>query len=69
MGLGSANNQKAAVVEMVCRQAGQSHQLSPDKLGEWFDTAHEAVSNWFDMIVSDALKEKMGPKIPLGEGK
>jgi uncharacterized protein (TIGR04255 family) len=53
----------ASIMELVCNRVIEPHFTDPEKLLSWFDEAHLAIRGWFEAVISDELRGKLGPKI------
>lgn len=63
---GTSNGKEAAVGQFRCKVEDKAHVPNqPDKLVTWFDSAHESISDWFENMISDELKARMGPREPV----
>lgn len=59
LGSGQANNQDAAVLELAVRRAGALKER--EAIMDWMDESHDILRSWFQRLMSEKMKEKMGP--------
>jgi uncharacterized protein (TIGR04255 family) len=60
---GFANNERAAVMQILTRSDGPAgqHASEADAIMKWFDEAHESTNAWFEEILKPQLREAIGP--------
>lgn len=63
---GNANNRPAVVLELICRKLPGPSVETHNSLIGWFDEAHLAIRSWFESQLSEPLKTRIGPKVPVG---
>jgi uncharacterized protein (TIGR04255 family) len=59
---GSRDNTPATMVELICFPDGSSVKNETPDLMRWFDDAHAVLSDAFETLATDDLKNKMGPR-------
>lgn len=59
IGSGQANNQDAAVLEVVVQRVGPLPDR--DAITRWMDEAHAVIRSWFQFLTNERMKEMMGP--------
>jgi uncharacterized protein (TIGR04255 family) len=63
IGPGQMNGKNAVIMELHCTSEFEGRDNTDiQKVGSWFDDAHEAVRTQFDVITTPALKEAMGAR-------
>ena len=55
----------ASIIELVCNRVMEPDFTDPEKLLSWFDEAHLAIRGWFEGVISDELRGKLGPRVEL----
>lgn len=66
---GMAGDNPAAIMELICRKVGPRGHQTSTALADWFDSAHFSVRDWFNMITSEELQKRMGPRRAIGDGQ
>ncbi|WP_416898913.1 MAG: TIGR04255 family protein [Minwuia sp.] len=62
---GKNKSDDAVVVELFCETNGHKYLSNIESILEWNDMAHQVLRNWFDGLISDDLRSKMLPKLPI----
>lgn len=65
LGPGKLSDQDAAVLQLSVRSRSPEGNVDVDRTLQWFDKAHLILRSWFKELPSEALKQAMGPEVPL----
>jgi uncharacterized protein (TIGR04255 family) len=62
---GKKDNKDAIISELLVRKTEKPVPSDGKVIAQWFDEAHETLHDWFEIMISAELRERMGPSRPV----
>lgn len=62
---GTSGDADAVLATFVVRKSGSDLDASPENIAAWFDEAHAIAREWFDALLTDKVRARLGRTTPI----